>query len=153
MTVSLATQTISAIDPATGEVFAETPATPVEALPRMMAEARAAQREWAARSLSERKRVILRFQRLFFEHRMETAELVARENGKPVAEALLTDVAVTLDMARYYLAKAGRSCDPAESGTATSRSSAGRAGCTTNRLGLSPSSRRGTTRCCCRSAK
>jgi acyl-CoA reductase-like NAD-dependent aldehyde dehydrogenase len=106
------TNTVPAIDPATGEIFAETPVTPVESLPEMLRKARVAQREWAALPLTERRRHVARFQRLFFQRRREAAELVTRENGKPVAEALLTDVAVTLDMARYYLARAGRILRP-----------------------------------------
>ncbi len=102
------TSTIPAIDPATGTSFAETTATPVASLPAMLAAARVAQREWAAQPLSARRRIIARFQAAFFDRRMDAAELIARENGKPVAEALLTDVAVTLDMARYYLDHAGR---------------------------------------------
>ncbi|HWA56773.1 MAG TPA: aldehyde dehydrogenase family protein [Gemmatimonadales bacterium] len=104
--------TVPAIDPASGLPFAETPSTPVADLPSMVEQARAAQAEWAARPLAERKRVIARFQRLFYAKRMEAAELIARENGKPVAEALLTDVAVTLDMARYYLDHAPRILRP-----------------------------------------
>lgn len=104
--------TVPAIDPATGETFAETAATPVESLPEMVRKARAAQREWAALPLAERRRDVARFQRLFFDRRREAAELVSRENGKPVAEALLTDVAVTLDIARYYLANARRILRP-----------------------------------------
>jgi len=112
MTSTTNTATIPAIDPSTGNTFAETPVTPVGALPEMVQRARSAQRSWAALPLSERRRVIARFQRLFYERRREAAELVARENGKPVAEALLTDVAVTLDMARYYLAHAKRILRP-----------------------------------------
>ncbi len=112
MTVAVAAPTIPAIDPATGSIFAETAVTPIESLPGMMAQARAAQLRWAETPVSERKRVIARFQELFFERRRGAAELVARENGKPVAEALLTDVAVTLDMARYYLANAKRFLRP-----------------------------------------
>ena len=43
------------------------------------------------------------FQRLLFQRRQEVAALITRENGKPLGEALLTDVAVTLDLARYYI--------------------------------------------------
>lgn len=106
------TSTVPAIDPATGAIFAETPATQVSALPGMMAAARQAQRDWAALPLSARRQRIARFQRLFFERRMEAAELITRENGKPLAEALLTDVAVTLDIARYYLDHATRILRP-----------------------------------------
>lgn len=112
MTVSLSSPPVAAIDPASGIAFAETLATPIESLPGMMLAARAAQREWTRLPLSARKRIVARFQRLFFERRLEAAELIARENGKPVAEALLTDVAVTLDMARYYLAKSRRILRP-----------------------------------------
>lgn len=103
---------LPAIDPATGAVFTETPVTPVDAIPAMVERARVAQREWSGRSLADRRRIIGRFQRRFYERRREAAELVARENGKPVAEALLTDIAVTLDMARYYLAHAGKILRP-----------------------------------------
>jgi succinate-semialdehyde dehydrogenase/glutarate-semialdehyde dehydrogenase len=106
------TAPVPAIDPATGTAFAETPGTPPTALPGMVAAARQAQREWAARPLKQRRGVIARFQQLFYQRRMEAAELVARENGKPLGEALLTDVAVTLDMARYYLDHAERILRP-----------------------------------------
>lgn len=112
MTSTISIATIPAIDPATGNSFAETPVTPAGRLPEMVLRARSAQRVWAALPLSERRRVIARFQRLLYERRREAAELVARENGKPVAEALLTDVAVTLDMARYYLARAKKILRP-----------------------------------------
>ena len=96
-----------AIDPATGEVFAETPVTPAGVVADTVGRARAAQPGWAARPLSDRQAVITRFQRLFFRHRQDAAALITRENGKPLAESLLTDVAVTLDVVRYYLRSAG----------------------------------------------
>lgn len=71
-----------------------------------MQAARSAQPAWAARSLGERKAIIATFQRLLYQRRTEMAELITRENGKPLGESLLTDVAVTLDLARYYLAEA-----------------------------------------------
>ncbi len=103
---------IPAIDPATGEVFADTPATDLAEIPLLVARARVAQQEWARRPLGARRRVIARFQELLYHRRQEMAELVSRENGKPVAEALLTDVAVTLDLARFYLAHAERVLRP-----------------------------------------
>lgn len=103
---------IPAIDPATGEIFAETPATDLDDIPRLVARARLAQRDWAARPLRERRRIMTRFQTLLYGRRQEMAELISRENGKPVAEALLTDVAVTLDLARYYLQHADRILRP-----------------------------------------
>ena len=103
---------IPAIDPATGEVFAETQATPSGALPETVRRARAAQAGWAARPLAERQIMIRRFKHLLYRRRRDAAALVTRENGKPLGESLLVDVAVTLDIARYYLAHAGRILEP-----------------------------------------
>ena len=98
---------IPAVDPASGEVFAETPATSASAVRGVVARGRAAQPGWAAAPLAEREAIIARFQRLLYQRRQEMAALVTRENGKPIAESLLTDVAVTLDISRYYLKVAG----------------------------------------------
>lgn len=104
--------TIPAVDPATGVAFAETPATPVAEVPALLGRARAAQRDWAASPLATRLAIVERFQTLLYEHRREVAELITRENGKPLAESLLTDLAVTLDLARYYLQHAERLLQP-----------------------------------------
>ncbi len=105
-------RSLPAIDPATGQVFAETPVTPLPDVTRAVARARLAQPGWATQPLAERLRIIARFQSLLFARRRSLAELITRENGKPVAEALLTDVAVTLDLARYYLQHSERLLHP-----------------------------------------
>jgi acyl-CoA reductase-like NAD-dependent aldehyde dehydrogenase len=97
---------IVSLDPATGTPFAETPATPPQAVAEAVERARTAQADWARRPLTERLAIIRRFQRLLFDRRQEMAALITRENGKPLAESLLTDVAVVLDFARYYVAHA-----------------------------------------------
>jgi len=98
--------TILAIDPATNQQFAETQTTPLAEIPEIIRRARQAQTAWVGQSLGQRASVIRRFQRLLFAHRQEMAELITRENGKPIAESLLVDVAVTLDFARFYLRSA-----------------------------------------------
>ncbi len=103
---------IPAIDPATGELFAETASTPPDQVTEAVRRAHVAQKAWAARPLAGREAVIRRFQHLLYRRRQDAAALVTRENGKPLGEALLTDVAVTLDVARYYLANAGRFLAP-----------------------------------------
>ena len=105
-------RTIPAIDPATGTAFAETPATAPEELPGILARARAAQRVWAGTPLAHRKRVVEQFQQQLYHARQELAGLITRETGKPVVEALLTDVAVTLDLARYSRGAAARLLRP-----------------------------------------
>ncbi|HTS87956.1 MAG TPA: aldehyde dehydrogenase family protein [Gemmatimonadales bacterium] len=95
--------TIPAIDPVSGRTFAESPVTSLTDLPALVDRARRAQSVWSRRPLADRLRVVRRFQRRLFDRRQELAALVARENGKPAAESILTEVAVTLDLARYYL--------------------------------------------------
>ncbi|HKG93860.1 MAG TPA: aldehyde dehydrogenase family protein, partial [Gemmatimonadaceae bacterium] len=94
------------LNPATGEVWrAYEPASPDE-VRRAVARAREAQREWAARPVRERARVLERFRRALYRRRLEVADLISRENGKPAAEALGTEVSVVLDYARFYARKA-----------------------------------------------
>jgi acyl-CoA reductase-like NAD-dependent aldehyde dehydrogenase len=49
--------------------------------------------------------VLDRFHALLFQRRLELAEIITRETGKPTSEALATEIAVVLDDARF-LAKA-----------------------------------------------
>jgi acyl-CoA reductase-like NAD-dependent aldehyde dehydrogenase len=106
------TDLVSSIDPATGIAFAETPVTPVPDVVAMVRRAREAQPAWAAAPFQQRRDVIRKFQRLLYHRRLEMARLITRENGKPLAESLLTDVAVTLDLARYYAAHGRRILRP-----------------------------------------
>lgn len=88
-------------DPRTGEVWRRfVPATPRE-VTAAVAAARAAQPGWAALALGVRLDVLRRFHDLLYARRTEIATLISRETGKPVAEALSTEVAVVLDDVRY----------------------------------------------------
>ena len=66
-----------------------------------VARARAAQPGWAARSPNERARIVRRFHEVLYRRRFEIAELVTRESGKPIIDALATDVTVSLDFAKW----------------------------------------------------
>jgi acyl-CoA reductase-like NAD-dependent aldehyde dehydrogenase len=68
--------------------------------------ARQAQPGWRATPLHARVVVLERFRAALFEQRREVARVIARENGKPAAEAMMTEVATTLDMARFYARQA-----------------------------------------------
>lgn len=67
-----------------------------------IAGARQAQPQWAARPVTDRARVLERFRQLLFARRSEVASVISAENGKPAPEATMTEVATTLDIARYY---------------------------------------------------
>jgi succinate-semialdehyde dehydrogenase/glutarate-semialdehyde dehydrogenase len=63
--------------------------------------ARAAQAGWAAMGAGGRAAVLREFQRVLLEKKREIAAAITREAGKPLAEALTTEVLVVLDAARF----------------------------------------------------
>jgi acyl-CoA reductase-like NAD-dependent aldehyde dehydrogenase len=106
MTSAALTNTIQSINPATGEVLAELPAAGRAEVDAAVAAARAAQPAWAAATVAERVSVLKRFRQELFAVRREVAELITRENGKPLTESLVTEVLVTLDTASYFISHA-----------------------------------------------
>jgi succinate-semialdehyde dehydrogenase/glutarate-semialdehyde dehydrogenase len=68
--------------------------------------ARAAQPAWAAIGVRTRVAVLREFQRRLLEKKSEIAEAITREAGKPVAEALTTEILVVLDAARFLIENA-----------------------------------------------
>src|SRR5437016_13844938 len=105
MTSPTLLRTIQSINPATGETLAELPVAGRPEVDDAVAKARGAQRAWAATPVSERAAVIARFRTELFAIRREFAELITRENGKPLAESLLTELLVTLDTASYFASR------------------------------------------------
>ncbi|MBM3908220.1 MAG: aldehyde dehydrogenase family protein [Gemmatimonadetes bacterium] len=95
-------------DPATGEVWRRYPVADAVAVRGTVARARAAQPAWAALSPSARADCIRRFVKELLARRDEAAGIVARENGKPVGEALGVDVGVTLALADHFAVAAPR---------------------------------------------
>lgn len=88
-------------DPATGEVWRTYDPADAGTVAAAVALARRAQPEWAARSPSERARIVTRFHRALYRRRREVAELITRESGKPIVDALASDVTVALDFAAW----------------------------------------------------
>ncbi len=88
-----------------------TPTTPDE-LPGIYADARAAQGPWGQTSLAERIELIERVYRGLYAHRHEVAATITDATGKPVSEALLTEVHNTLDACAFLLGHARRILSP-----------------------------------------
>ncbi|KRA30004.1 MULTISPECIES: aldehyde dehydrogenase family protein [unclassified Nocardioides] len=80
-------ETISVVDPSTGEPFIEVPAASVEQLDEAVAAARAALKIWRKLPLTERQDAIRRVGEVVKENIDELAELVMREQGKPLGNA------------------------------------------------------------------
>ena len=97
---------IPSIDPATGETRAWIEATPPEQIASIVARSRTAQADWARRSLAERCTLLDVLRKQIFASRDALADAVVRESGKPRAEALFSDIFVSLDTAAYLAANA-----------------------------------------------
>jgi succinate-semialdehyde dehydrogenase/glutarate-semialdehyde dehydrogenase len=77
-------------------------ATP-EQVHAAVAKAHAVQKNWGALPIKARAAPLRKLFDLLLARRMEFAGLITRENGKPLAEALIAEVIVSLDLIKYYL--------------------------------------------------
>jgi succinate-semialdehyde dehydrogenase/glutarate-semialdehyde dehydrogenase len=94
---------VQSIDPATGKVWQEYDSAAPQQVHDAVAKARAAQKSWGALPFQDRFVPLRKLFNLLFERRMEVAALITRENGKPLAEALVAEVIVSLDLLKFYL--------------------------------------------------
>src|SRR6202167_1177448 len=106
--LQIAVRRVSSVNPATGEVLRELECASEKEVLAVVARARAAQVEWAALGVRKRIEVLREFQRRLHGKKSEIAEAITREAGKPVAEALTTEVLVALDVARFLVENADR---------------------------------------------
>ncbi|MGA2390059.1 MAG: aldehyde dehydrogenase family protein [Candidatus Sulfotelmatobacter sp.] len=99
----IALRKMSSVNPATGEVLREWACAGDSEVLAAVERARVAQHAW--RELGVRKRITLLrdFQHRLHERKLQIAQAVTREEGKPVAEALTTEVLVVLDAARFLI--------------------------------------------------
>jgi acyl-CoA reductase-like NAD-dependent aldehyde dehydrogenase len=106
--VQIAVRKVSSVNPATGEVLRELECASEGEVQAAVTRARAAQPAWTGIGVRKRVAVLRAFQRRLLEKKSEIAEAIAREAGKPVAEALTTEVLVVLDAARFLIENAYR---------------------------------------------
>ena len=98
MAVAAATL-LESVNPATLEVVGAVAVTPLEAVSETVAEARLAQQQWARTSFAERRALLGAVARLLLERMDEIAATVTAETAKPLVEAFLSDVMVSVDNA------------------------------------------------------
>src|ERR1700683_1125991 len=101
--LQIAESKVSSVNPATGEVLRELECAGESEVQAAVTRARAAQAAWVAIGVRSRVAVLREFQRKLQEKKSEIAEAITREAGKPVAEALTTEVLVVLDAARFLI--------------------------------------------------
>jgi acyl-CoA reductase-like NAD-dependent aldehyde dehydrogenase len=98
----IAIRKIASVNPATGEVLREfVPAADAE-VNAAVARARAAQPAWHTLGVRQRIDILDRFRQQLYEKKSEISRLITSETGKPLVEALLSEVLVVLDSARFY---------------------------------------------------
>lgn len=103
-----AAQPITVTNPATGAVLAQlTPFTEAQAQDAIV-RARRAQKAWGALPLEERIKRLWRFSEVLEARKEEVSELIARESGKVLQEALTLETLPVIDLTRYFCRNAPR---------------------------------------------
>ncbi|MGO9087573.1 MAG: aldehyde dehydrogenase family protein [Candidatus Sulfotelmatobacter sp.] len=98
-----ATRQITSLNPATGEILREFACADENEVLAAVTRARAAQPAWCDLGLRKRVAIVREFQRRLHERKSEIAATITREAGKPRVEALVTEVLVVLDAARFLI--------------------------------------------------
>jgi succinate-semialdehyde dehydrogenase/glutarate-semialdehyde dehydrogenase len=106
--VQIAARTVVSVNPATGAILRELECSGDADVQAAVARARLAQEAWAEIGVKRRIALLREFQRRLLEKKSEIAEAITQEAGKPVAEALTTEVLVVLDAARFLIDNAHR---------------------------------------------
>ncbi|NOY22144.1 MAG: aldehyde dehydrogenase family protein [Acidobacteria bacterium] len=93
------------INPATGELLGESPLHTLDDLKTAIASARRIQPTWAALGVKERTRHIRKIQDTLASQAKELAEIIAKDNGKTVTDALAAEVMAAAIAVHYYCRK------------------------------------------------
>ncbi len=101
--VQTRTRKIVSVNPATGEVLRELDCAGESEVLAAVSRARAAQCSWAELGLRRRIAILREFQMKLHAKKTEIAAAITREVGKPLVEALVTEVLVVLDAARFLI--------------------------------------------------
>jgi acyl-CoA reductase-like NAD-dependent aldehyde dehydrogenase len=104
--VQVAARRVTSVNPATGEVLRELECASEVEVQAAVSRAHTAQPAWAELSVGTRVKILREFQRLLQARKTEVARLISQEAGKPYVEALLTEVMVVLDAARFVIENA-----------------------------------------------
>ena len=104
--LQVAVRKVASINPATGELLREVDCASETDVQQAVTRARSAQIQWFAVDVGARVEILRHFQHTLHARKSEVARLITREAGKPYVEALLTEVLVVLDAARFLIENA-----------------------------------------------
>jgi len=94
---------IVSVNPATGEILRELECAEESDVLAAVERARSAQAAWSDLGLQRRIAILHEFQGKLYAKKSVIAAAITREVGKPLAEALVTEVLVVLDAARFLI--------------------------------------------------
>ena len=114
ITSKTAGNSITSINPATGEVLGEVPDQSAAEIHAAIARARAAQQEWGKLPVEARCRRVLKFAEVLMERVDEVIDLLSREGGKTRQESLGMEIIVVADLVRYFAKRAPEILAPEE---------------------------------------
>ncbi|MBA3440790.1 MAG: aldehyde dehydrogenase family protein, partial [Pyrinomonadaceae bacterium] len=97
-----ATREIISFDPATAEEIGRAPLLSAAEVTEAVRHAREAQGQWAKLSFRERGRIVMRARQIALDEMESIAELISRETGKPIAEAVSMEIVPTLDLMQHF---------------------------------------------------
>jgi acyl-CoA reductase-like NAD-dependent aldehyde dehydrogenase len=101
--LQIETRKIASINPATGEILREFECAGKCEVEAAVGRARVAQGAWAGLGVRRRIAILREFQHKLYTRKSEIAAAITREVGKPLVEALVTEVLVVLDAARFLI--------------------------------------------------
>ena len=101
--LQIAVRKIQSVNPATGEVLRELDCIAETEIVAAVERAHAAEGAWANLGLKKRLAIIREFQCSLHARKSDIAAAITREAGKPLPEALVTEVLVVLDAARFLI--------------------------------------------------
>lgn len=99
---------IESTNPATGEIVGKVDSTRTDNISQIVSRARQAQKEWGQLSNSHRVKLLKECGRILYVRKREIADLISRENGKPVVEAYTSEIIPVLDLINYFSKKSRR---------------------------------------------
>jgi acyl-CoA reductase-like NAD-dependent aldehyde dehydrogenase len=93
---------IEVSNPATGEKIGEVKGISVKEGVEAIARAKKAQELWAKKPLAQRVKVIQRFNKALIDKADDFCQAITLENGKPLMEAMITEVLPVVDITDYF---------------------------------------------------
>src|SRR6266496_6834197 len=126
--VQVPVRTVASVNPASCEVLREFACAGEVEVHAAVVRSRAAQTQWCEAGPRKRVAIVREFQRLLCEKKSDVARVITREAGKPYVEALLTEVMVVLDAARWLIDNAYSLLrdEPVDHGNLAMKTKAGR---------------------------